>query len=88
MRGKADTLSIAERLRRVWVDVTRVLGNARFFVYVAALLVLLIAAGGPLFPWARFGWVVAGWTLLNLLVDVVLRLTGRRNEELLPVVQR
>jgi dipeptide/tripeptide permease len=83
--GRAvDTLSISARMKRVWVDVTQVLGNARFFLYVAVVLVLLIPAGGPRLSWASFGWVFLAWTILNLFVDFLLRMTGRRNEEIRP----
>lgn len=62
----------SERMRRVWTDMTQVLGNARFFLFVAILLVLLMLAGGGRLSWTGFFVAGGAWVALNAVVDLAL----------------
>jgi dipeptide/tripeptide permease len=62
--------TVGERLRRVWRDVTTVLGNTRFFVFVVGVLVALMLAGGGKISWAWSLGFVAAWTVVNVGLDL------------------
>jgi dipeptide/tripeptide permease len=76
-RAELEVMRFWERLKRVWIDMTHVLGNSRFFLFVAVLLVLLMLAGGEWIPWTNCGYYAAAWIVLNLLLDAGLRASGR-----------
>lgn len=58
-----------ERMKKAWRDMTQVLGNSRFFLFVFGVLIALMLAGGGKIPWLAFFIFVASWTLLNVIVD-------------------
>jgi dipeptide/tripeptide permease len=60
------------RMWRVWRDMTQVLGNTRFFLFVAVLLVALMLAGGGRIPWSWFFVFLGAWVVLNVVLDLVL----------------
>lgn len=64
--------TFGERMWKVWRDMTQVLGNTRFFLYVAVLLLGLMLAGGGRISWLWFGISMAIWTAVNLGLDFVL----------------
>ena len=66
-----------ERMKRAWIDMTQVLGNTRFFIFTAVVLLLLMLAGGDTIGWMTFFMIIGGWLVLNFGLDVVLRATGR-----------
>jgi dipeptide/tripeptide permease len=72
-----QVMRFGQRLKRVWIDMTHVLGNSRFFLFVAVLLVLLMLAGGEWITWPRCGSLTLAWIVLNLLADGLLRALGR-----------
>jgi hypothetical protein len=57
---------------RVWTDMTEVLGNARLFLFVAVLLVLLMLAGGGRISWSSFFIAGGAWVALNAIIDLSL----------------
>ncbi len=54
-----------------------VVGNGRFFLLVAGMLTILVM-GSKWWPFCFYGPVALGWLAFNILLDVVLRATGRR----------
>lgn len=69
---------VGRRLRRVWRDMTQVLGNTRFFVFVVGVLVALMLAGGGKISWAWALGFLAAWAAVNAALDLALRARGRR----------
>ena len=59
---------------KVLRDAVEVLGNVRFFVCVFGMLILFFAAGKGWLAWKHAGLSAAGWLVLNLVLDAVLRL--------------
>jgi dipeptide/tripeptide permease len=62
-------------LKDVFAGMVEVVGNARFFLLVAGLLVTLVM-GSKWWSFGTVGLVTAGWVLLNLGWDAVLRASG------------
>jgi dipeptide/tripeptide permease len=60
--------SLAEVMR----GMVEVVGNARFFILISGLLVILVM-GSKWWDFARVGVVAAGWLFGNLLLDGILR---------------
>ncbi len=67
------------RLGDVLKGMIDVVGNGRFFLLVAGLLVVLVM-GSKWWSFRLVGSVAAVWLVGNLLLDVVLRAAGRRAE--------
>jgi hypothetical protein len=65
-------------MRNVWRDMTQVLGNTRFFLYVAVMLVSLMLAGGGRLAWTSFFIFFGAWTVLNVALDLGLGGYARR----------
>ncbi len=72
-------------LRKVMSDVVEVLGNGRFFLTVAVVLVLLVI-GSRFLPWTVTVVFSAAWVACNVVWDLVLR--GLGTEGRVWVVQR
>jgi dipeptide/tripeptide permease len=70
-------------LKKVLADAVEVLGNARFFLCAFIILVLFFAAGKEWLTWKAAGLGAGAWLVLNLLVDIPLRLAARRGGTLL-----
>jgi MFS family permease len=64
-------------VKKVLNDAVEVLGNARFFLCVFAILVLFFAAGKEWITWRQSGLYALAWLIFNLLVDVPLRVRER-----------
>ena len=58
---------------KVLRDAMEVLGNVRFFICVFGMLILFFAAGKSWMTWSNAGLSAAGWLVLNLILDAVLR---------------
>jgi dipeptide/tripeptide permease len=58
-------------------DCVEVLGNARFFLCAAGVLVALLAAGQEWLTWRTAALFLGGWVALNLLADAALLTVGR-----------
>lgn len=70
----------ARTLNKVLSDMVEVLGNGRLFLFVSALIVLLICGtNGWMAPAKAAGWALA-WTLLNIFYDLYLRSSRRKHE--------
>ena len=67
------------RLGDVLKGMVDVVGNGRFFLLVAGLLVVLVM-GSKWWSFRLVGGVAVAWLVGNLLLDVVLRTAGRRAE--------
>jgi dipeptide/tripeptide permease len=65
------------RLKDVFGGMIDVVGNARFFILVAGLLVILVM-GSKWWTVPRVGTIAVVWLVANLLLDAVLRASGRR----------
>lgn len=77
--------AFGERMHKVWRDMTQVLGNTRFFLFIAVELVALMIVGGGLvewFGWSTFGIFTATWLVLNIGLDFALG--GYKNRKPLP----
>jgi dipeptide/tripeptide permease len=64
-------------LREVFGGIVAVVGNGRFFVFVAGILVLLVMGSKWLQP-VQYLPAAGGWIVLNLAYDVTLRARARR----------
>lgn len=64
-------------IRKVLSDAALVLGNVRFFLCAFVILVLFFAAGKQWIAWRSSGLLAAAWLVLNLVVDIPLRLSRR-----------
>lgn len=72
--------SAAESLRSlkaVFGGMVQVVGNLRFFIFVAALLVMLVM-GSKWWNFSLVGTVAAGWLIFNFGFDALLKASGRR----------
>ena len=65
--------AFAARMRRAWHDITEVLGNTRFFLFIGILLFALMLAGGGTISWLTFLILVVVWTVINVVIDGLLR---------------
>ncbi len=74
--------AFGERMYLVWRDMTKVLGNARFFIYTAILIFALMFAGGGFLSWTLFFILLGVWTTLNVGIDFALG--GYKNREPVP----
>lgn len=70
-----ETLEAGRSLGAVFSGMVAVVGNFRFFLYVAALLVMLVM-GSKWWDFALVGTVALLWTVLNVGLDALLRLRG------------
>jgi dipeptide/tripeptide permease len=77
------TLPFGQKMRETWRDMTQVLGNTRFFIFVTALLLALMLAGGGQVSWKGFLYFVGVWAVANVGLDSWLRSQGRRQEQVL-----
>jgi len=68
-----STSATKRTVGRVLRDAMEVLGNVRFFICVFGMLIVFFAAGKGWMAWPYAGMSAAGWLLLNLIVDAVLR---------------
>jgi proton-dependent oligopeptide transporter, POT family len=59
-------------IKQVLGGIVEVLGNGRFFIMVFFILAML-AISGKRISWTLMGEITAGWVLLNLLIDLLLR---------------
>jgi len=76
-----DTEAEAQRsLSEVLKGMVTVVGNGRFFLLVAGLLVMLIM-GSKWWSFALVGGVAASWLVTNLAYDAMLRVAGRKAGE-------
>ena len=58
---------------KVLRDAVEVLGNVRFFLCVFGMLIVFFAAGKGWMAWKYAGLSAAGWLVLNLILDAILR---------------
>jgi dipeptide/tripeptide permease len=63
-------------LAEVFAGMVEVVGNLRFFLLVAGMLVILVM-GSKWWSFSLVGTVAAGWLIFNLLLDAALRSAGR-----------
>ncbi|MCB1150828.1 MFS transporter, partial [bacterium] len=70
---KASKKSLGE----VFGGMIEVVGNGRFFLLVSGVLTVLVM-GSKWWPFQLIGPIALGWIVLNLLLDVALRASGRR----------
>jgi dipeptide/tripeptide permease len=66
-------------LAEVFGGMVAVVGNLRFFLLVAGLLLMLVM-GSKWWSFAQVAVVAAAWLVINLLYDVVLRTTPRSSD--------
>jgi dipeptide/tripeptide permease len=72
-----DTESEGRRtLRDVFAGMIEVVGNARFFLLIAGLLLMLVM-GSKWWSFPLVALVAGAWLIVNLLLDVSLRAAGR-----------
>jgi dipeptide/tripeptide permease len=71
-------------LRDVFAGMIEVVGNVRFFLLVAGMLVVLVM-GSKWWSFPRVATVAGVWLGLNLLLDVVLRASGRDQSDPWPM---
>jgi len=71
-----ETMRIGQRVARLWQDMKLVLGNTRLFLFIFAMLIALMIAGGGWMTWSNFGIVMGLWVAINVVADLALR--GRR----------
>jgi len=72
----AETRTLAEVLQ----GMVAVVGNGRFFIMVAGVLTVLVM-GTKLLSFASIAPIAGAWLLLNFLIDILLRLRGRKAGE-------
>jgi dipeptide/tripeptide permease len=59
-------------IKQVLSGLVEVLGNGRFFIMIFGILILFMI-GGRRFTWTMIGLTSAGWIILNMLIDILLR---------------
>ena len=62
----------ARTLSQVLKGIVEVFGNARFFIMVIVLVLLLMISGKTI-SWEMMGLIVIGWILFNVVIDFPLR---------------
>ena len=63
--------SQARSLKSVLGGIVEVFGNARFFIIVLGLIIVIMV-GGKTITWGIMGLIVIGWLILNLVIDIPL----------------
>lgn len=62
--------------KKVMSDMVEVLGNGRFFLYVAGLIIILVMGSkftsDATFTWMHILYICIGWTVLNFIIDFML----------------
>jgi dipeptide/tripeptide permease len=71
-------------LGEVFAGMVEVVGNLRFFLLVAGMLVILVM-GSKWWSFSLVGTVAAGWLVFNLALDAVLRAAGRDQDSPWPM---
>ncbi len=72
-KATTENRSLAEIMQ----GMVEVVGNGRFFLLISGVLTVLVM-GSKWWPFGLIGPISLGWIVLNLVVDVFLRMAGRK----------
>jgi len=74
-------------LGNVLSGIIEVFGNARFFILIAGLIILLMLGGKTLsLGWGMMGIIAVGWIVLNLIIDIPLRSNEKKSTKPVPEI--